>query len=290
MTLNAMTPRKRGSMSEARDVGSVGDHYGRGRVLERIFEALRAAGKEPDALTADDLSSIDQLHARGRVATLELARLAGISSGMRVLDVGGGLGGPARTLASEFGCAVEVLDITEELCRAGEALTEASGLGNLVSFQHGSALEMPYPDASFDIAWAQHTSMNIANKERLYKEIHRVLRPGGRLALHEILAGPTSPIYLPVPWARHPELDHPRPPDEARSLIRDAGFKELAWIDDTAPTLRWYEKRLAPMSGEPPPLGLHLVLGDDFDEMLRNQVFNLSEGRIAVIQALFGRP
>lgn len=277
-------------MSNDRDDRLVAEHYGRGDLAAKILEALRTAGKDPDALTIEDLAPIDQLHARGRVATLELARLAGITAGTRVLDVGGGLGGPARTLASALGCAVEVLDITEEFCRAGEMLTARTGLSALVSFRHGSALEMPYPDASFDIAWAQHTSMNIANKERLYKEIHRVLRPGGRLALHEILAGPTSPIYLPVPWARHPELDHPRPPDEARSLIRDAGFKELAWIDDTAPTLRWYEKRLAPMSGEPPPLGLHLVLGDDFDEMLRNQVFNLSEGRIAVIQALFGRP
>ena len=277
-------------MSNDRDDRLVDEHYGSGDLAAKILEALRTAGKDPDALTIEDLAPIDQLHARGRVATLELARLAGITAGTRVLDVGGGLGGPARTLASAFGCAVEVLDITAEFCRAGEMLTARTGLSALVSFRHGSALEMPYPDASFDIAWAQHTSMNIANKERLYKEIHRVLRPGGRLALHEILAGPTSPIYLPVPWARHPELDHPRPPDEARSLIRDAGFKELAWIDDTAPALRWYEKRLATMPGEPPPLGLHLVLGDDFDEMLRNQVFNLSEGRIAVIQALFGRP
>jgi ubiquinone/menaquinone biosynthesis C-methylase UbiE len=277
-------------VSNDRDDRLVDEHYGSGDLAAKILEALRTAGKDPDALTIEDLAPIDQLHARGRVATLELARLAGITAGTRVLDVGGGLGGPARTLASAFGCAVEVLDITAEFCRAGEMLTARTGLSALVSFRHGSALEMPYPDASFDIAWAQHTSMNIANKERLYKEIHRVLRPGGRLALHEILAGPASPIYLPVPWARHPELDHPRPPDEVRSLIRDAGFKELAWIDDTAPALRWYEKRLATMPGEPPPLGLHLVLGDDFDEMLRNQVFNLSEGRIAVIQALFERP
>ena len=144
---------------------------------------------------------------------------------MRVLDVGDGLGGPARTLASEFGCAVKVLDLTEEFCRARAAFTTRTGLSDLVSFRHGSALEMPYPDASFDAAWTQHSSMNIADKGRLYGEIHRVLRPDGRLALHEILAGPVSPIYLPVPWARRPELNHLCPPDRCARTPRRNGLR-----------------------------------------------------------------
>ncbi len=277
-------------MSDDRDDRLVGEHYARGDLAAKILEALRAAGKDPDALTIEDLTPIDQLHARGRGATLELARLAGITAEMRVLDVGGGLGGPARTLATEFGCAVEVLDLTEEFCRAGAALTARTGLEGRVSFRHGSALEMPYPDASFDVAWAQHSSMNIADKERLYAEIQRVLRPGGRLALHEILAGPVSPIYLPVPWAREPGLSHLRPPEEVRTLLKDTGFEELAWIDETAPALRWHQERLAATPARPPPLGLHLVFGDDFGELFRNQVLNLSENRIAVVQGLFERP
>ena len=190
----------------------VGEHYARGDLAARILEALRAAGKDPDALTTDDLAPIDQLHIRGKEATLELAHRAGLTSGTRVLDIGGGLGGPARTLASEFGCTVEVLDFTEEFCRAGEHLTTRTGLSNQVSFRHGNALEMPYPDARFDVVWTQHSSMNIADKERLYAETQRVLRPGGRLALHEILAGPVSPIHFPVPWARDPDLGSLRPP------------------------------------------------------------------------------
>src|SRR5918997_5681115 len=114
-------------MSEDHEDRCVGAHYGRGDLATRILEALRAAGKDPDDLAIEDLTPIDQLHARGRGATLALARLAGITPGMRVLDVGGGLGGPARTLASEFGCAVEVLDITEEFCRAGAMLTARTG-------------------------------------------------------------------------------------------------------------------------------------------------------------------
>ena len=276
-------------MSDARGGGSVGEHYGRGEVVAKILEALRSAGKDPYALTADDLVPIDQLHARGREATRELAGLAGITAGMRVLDVGGGLGGPARTLAGEFGCTVEVLDITEEFCRAGEVLTARSGLADRVSFRHGSALDLPYPDAGFDAAWTQHSSMNIPLKERLYKEIQRVLRPGGLLALHEILAGPVSPIHFPTMWARDPSLSYLRTPDEVRTLLGGTGFEELAWIDETAPALHWYRKRLATMPAEPPPLSLYLLFGDEFPEMLRNQVLNLSEGRVSVVQALFKR-
>src|SRR3712207_4580316 len=277
-------------MSADRDNRSVGEHYGRGDPAARILEALRAAGKDPDDLTTEDLVPLDQFHIRGREATLELAHRVGITAGMRALDVGGGLGGPARTLASEFGCTVEVLDFTAEFCRAGDMLTARTGLSNRVSFRHGNALEMPYPDASFDVVWTQHSSMNIADKERLYKEIHRVLRPGGRLALHEIMAGPTSPIHFPVPWARDPALNHLRPPAETRAFLEVSGFEELAWIDETVPSLQWYRERLAPTPGEPPPLGPHLVFGRDFGEMSRNQVRNLSERRICVFQALLERP
>jgi MPBQ/MSBQ methyltransferase len=276
-------------MNEDRDDKSVGEHYGRRDLASAILIALRA-GKDPAALTIEDLAPIDQLHARGSEATLELARLAGITAGMRVLDVGGGLGGPARTLASAFGCSVEVLDLTEEFCRAGEMLTARTGLADLVCFRQGNALKMPYPGAGFDEAWTQHSSMNIADKERLYAEIQRVLRPGGRLALHEILAGPVSPIHFPVPWARDPDLSHLRPPEELRALLKDRGLEELAWIDETATALRWHKRRLAATPGGPPPLGLHLLFGDDFDEMLRNQVRNLREHRISLAQAAFERP
>ena len=269
---------------------SVGDHYGRGDLAAEILEALRAAGKDPNALTIEDLAPIDQLHARGREATLELARLTGITPRMRVLDVGGGLGGPARTLASEFGCAVEVLDLTEEFCRTGEMLTARTGSSDLVSFRHGSALDMPYSNASFDLVWTQHSSMNIADKERLYAEIHRVLKPGGRLALHETLAGPVSPIHFPVPWARQPEISFLRPAEEVRTLLKDTGFEELAWIDETTSALRWQQKRLAAAPGGPPPLGIHLVFGNDFRTMLHNQLLNLKEGRISIVQAVFERP
>lgn len=278
-------------MSAHTDDEALNDHYGRGDLVNTILDALRAAGKDPNYLTTEDLASVDQFHTRGRRATLDLARLAGVSPGTRVLDVGGGLGGPARTLANEFGCTVEVLDITEEFCRAGEALTARTGLDRLVSFRHGSALDMPYPDASFDLAWTQHSSMNIADKERLYVETRRVLRPGGLLAMQEILAGPVSPIRFPVPWAREPAISHLQSPETIRALISASGFDELAWTDETASAAEWFALRFTRHASrpteDPSTPGLSLLLGDAAGEMFRNQTLNLREDRIAVIQALF---
>jgi SAM-dependent methyltransferase len=186
-----------------------------------------------------------------------------------------------------------VLDVTEEFCRAGEMLITRTGLEDLVSFRHASALDMPHSDASFDAVWMQHSSMNIADKERLYAEIQRVLRPGGQLALHEIMAGPVAPIHFPVPWASGPEINFLRPPEVVRTLITVIGFEESAWIDETASAVRWFKERLAAAdaaSGELPPLGLHLVLGADLGQMFRNLARNLQEDRVVVVQGVFERP
>ena len=273
-------------------VRSVNQHYGRADLLTAILAVLRATGRDPASITTDDLAAVDQFHIRGREATLELARLAEIAGGTRVLDVGGGLGGPARTLAAERGCHVTVLDLTEEYCRVGEELTARTGLGQRVVFRHGNALQMPFEDQTFAVAWTQHTSMNIEDKEQLYREIRRVLRPGGRLAMHEILGGTATPMYFPVPWARDPSVNFLRPAPAVRALIAGSGFEEVAWVDVSGASLGWFRQRVAAMQAAPAPspLGLHLLLGSDFGPMFRNQVRNLEENRIAVVQAVWLRP
>lgn len=272
---------------------SVNAHYGRSGLGRTILDMLRAAGKDLDNLTPDDLAPVDQFHTRGRDATLELLRHADFSAGMQVLDVGGGIGGPARTLASVADCRVTVLDLTEEFCQVGEMLTERTRLGDRVTFRHGSALDMPFPDASFDGVWTQHSSMNIADKERLYGEVFRVLRPGGRLALHEIMAGEAQPIHFPVPWAREPAISFLRRPDDLRALLTATGFKERTWLDVTAPSLEFFDRlqaRAAPPPGGPPQPSLGVLMGPEFAQMAANQVRNIREGRIAIIQAVLDRP
>jgi ubiquinone/menaquinone biosynthesis C-methylase UbiE len=265
-------------------------HYAGQDLAAAILGGLQAAGKDTERLTPDDLAAVDQFHIRGKEATLELAHLAGLTSGLHVLDVGGGLGGPARTLAAEFACSITVLDLTEAYCRVGEMLTTRTGLTERVRIQSGNALEMPFPPESFDVVWTQHSSMNIANKARLYAEIHRVLRPQGRLAPYEIMAGAVQPVHFPVPWARMPSMSFLRSPEEVRTLIAANGFAEVTWCDVSKPCLDWVRQRQAMAPATPPPLGLHLLLGPAIGVMFRNLTRNLEEQRIAVIEAIFARP
>jgi SAM-dependent methyltransferase len=271
---------------------SVRLHYGRPGLGDAILAAVRAAGKDPDRIAPQDLAPVDQFHIGGREATVELANLASLPPGLEVLDVGGGLGGPARTLARDYGSRVTVLDLTEEYCRAGEEVTRRTGLADRVRFRHGDALAPPFPDASFDVVWTQHSSMNIEDKERLYESIRRVLRPGGRLALHEVMAGPTEGgIHVPVPWSPDGAASFLRPPEAIRGLLAGLGLRESAWVDVSARAVAFLRERAAAARGAAalPPLGLHLLLGAAAGPMFANMLRNLEERRIVVIQAVWLR-
>ena len=265
----------------------VSEHYARTDLATSILKALSQAGKNLDALTIDDLAPFDQFHIRGKQSTLELAQRAGISAGQRVLDVGGGLGGPARTLAMTFDCDVTVVDLTQEYCHVGEMLTARLGLSDRVRHRHGNALALPFPDGSFDVVWTQHSTMNIEDKPSVYAEFRRVLRHEGRYALHEIMQGENAPIHFPVPWARDPAISFLLPPTTIRRLIEATGFMASHWIDETANARDWYAKRVQAATPGLPPLGIHLLLGEDIVAMSRNQIRNLNEHRIAIVQAVF---
>ncbi|HEX9719230.1 MAG TPA: class I SAM-dependent methyltransferase [Ramlibacter sp.] len=260
-------------------------HYARPDIGKQILAALEKAGKDIDRLTPGDLAPIDEFHIRGRAATLELARAAGVDSTKKVLDVGSGLGGPARALAREFGCQVTGIDLTEEYCRVAEMLSGRIGLSTHLEFLQGDALDLPFADATFDVVWTEHVAMNIPDKSRLYRQMHRVLKPGGTLAIYDILAGPAGPVHFPVPWARVPQSSFLATPDELRLFLDEAGFRIADWADTTDLARAWFAALAGKVRKEGlPPLGFHLLLGPEFKEMARNQRRNLDEGRIVLAQ------
>ncbi|HMJ98635.1 MAG TPA: methyltransferase domain-containing protein, partial [Reyranella sp.] len=167
----------------------VESHYASRSLVDVVLAALDAAGLPP-RLTAADLAPLDQFHARGLEATKELAALAGIDAANRVLDVGSGIGGPARYLAESLGCKIVGIDLTVEYCRLAEALTARAGLAGNVEFRAANALDLPFGDGEFDRVWTQHVAMNIADRPRLYREMARVVKPGGKLALYDAVAIP----------------------------------------------------------------------------------------------------
>lgn len=270
---------------------SINSNYDLGDLAEAILRGLRATGKDVDALTPADLRAVDQFHIGAHETTLALLRLAAVKPGAVVLDVGGGLGGPARTLALEAGCQVTVLDLTEEFVRVGTMLTARTGLSGQVQFKHGDATQMPFPAGSFDVVWTQHSSMNMPDKAALYAEAHRVLRPGGRLAIHEVMAGPVTPLHFPVPWAKDAAISFVETPAVMRALIEQSGFREAAWVDVSEAATGGWAGAIASVSapGGPPPLGLHLFLGPGTGELFQNLWRNLEEGRVVVVQAVFDK-
>lgn len=270
---------------------AVNQHYAAGDIGGIILNTLASAGKDLDALTPADLAPVDQFHTRGRAATDDLIAMANPRAGESVLDVGGGIGGSARLLAQEHNCNVTVLDLTEEFVRAGEMLTERTHLQDRVKFKVGSALDMPFDDNTFDLVWTQHSTMNIADKSKLFAEIHRVLKPGGRYALNEIMAGPVQPIYFPAPWATTSDISFLETPETIHALLESAGFHQIERREQTDLALEFVRQLAAGMgAGKPPPLGLHLLLGDRFVPGFRNLMKNFEEQRVRVISAVYRKP
>jgi sarcosine/dimethylglycine N-methyltransferase len=261
----------------------VRDHYGPTGLVERLKTALATFGPEEQRLTPQQLSPLDQFHTGGLPATAALAELAGITADMAVLDVGSGIGGPARFLAATYGCRMTGIDLSQPFVDAARYLAQRTGQNEHVTFTTASALDLPFEDKSFDLVLLQHVAMNIADRPRLYREIRRVLKPAGRFATYDVVLDSGDPHY-PVPWARTKATSFLLTAAATRQAIEPAGFRTLAWQDDSQAATAWFAQR---GSAPPPSPNLGVVMGPDFARFTANLGRNLQEGRLGILAAVF---
>jgi len=266
------------------DDEAINKHYGISGILNSILVALESSGKDLDALRLDDLAPVDEFHTRGKESTVEIANLAQLKSHHRVLDVGCGLGGSARYIANKYGCSVVGIDLTDEYIDVANKLTELVNLDEKVSFKQGSAIELPFTSEKFDIVWTEHTQMNIADKEKFYGELSRVLKPKGRLVFHDVFSGTVSEPYYPTPWAEYNSLSSLCTQEEAKTAIQKSNLEVNEWKDKSEQSLEFFKEMIkkTEKSG-PPPLGFHLLMGETAKTKLLNLARNLEENRTSVV-------
>jgi sarcosine/dimethylglycine N-methyltransferase len=266
---------------------AVQTQYATGLTRRNIEQALIAAGKDLEHLAPADLGLLEDFHTMGRIATSQLVDLAEITSTTRVLDAGSGVGGTARYIADQFGCQVTAVDLTEEYCETHRWLNRLVGLDGRISVQQADVTELPFDDGTFDAAISQHVQMNVADKARLYSEARRVLAPGGRLALWDIvIGGTTGQLDYPLPWADEPARSHLVTADELRAVIESAGFTLEHWNDlsDQAGAV------MQILFAQPPnPIGLQAFV-TNFARKAENLTRALADGRLRVIQGLARAP
>ncbi len=266
-------------------------YSGPGGLVAAISSALDAAGLARAALRPADLAPVDEFHIRGRAATLEIVEALGVTADSHVLDLGSGLGGPARTLAEVTGCTVTGVDLTPEFCEVATALSEWTGLADRTRFQAGDATATALPDASVDAALTVHVAMNISDKHALYAEAFRVLRPGGRFVVYDVVQGEGGEVHYPVPWANDASTSFLATPDDMRELLPAAGFEVISEVDSSDESLAWFQQMRARIQRDgPPPVTFAAFLGEAFGQMVANQVSNLAERRIRTVMFACSRP
>jgi ubiquinone/menaquinone biosynthesis C-methylase UbiE len=267
-------------------------HYTRGNLLQRLQAALAEDGVDPARPTLQALAPYDQFHGRGLEATEDLAALVQPAASDHLLDVGSGLGGPARYLAQRFGCRVTGVDLTPEFCAVATQLTQQLGLQNQVDFHVADALALPFGDASFDGAYSMNVSMNIADKASLYCALRRVLKPGGWLLLSELARGDGPEPDYPTPWAASAASSFLATPEQTRQGLLDAGFEvlQLKHSLDKARAYGARSRKLVERGEKPPHRAVMLIHGDVAGRAMANSARALNEGRTLPIEVLARRP
>jgi SAM-dependent methyltransferase len=267
-------------------ISKVREHYTATGLTDRIKAALMAIAPETKALTVAQLAPLDQFHTRGILATSELAEVAKLDLSTRVLDLGCGIGGPARYLSATFGCKVTGIDLSPAFIDAATWLTARCGLSDRVTFHVGEALHLPFEDEAFDAVFLEHVAMNIEDRGALYREVRRILAPGGRFVTYDLVLRDEDVVY-PLPWAGDASASFLLSECDTHTTLEGAGYKTVLWRDDTQVALDWFRTVMGAQTQSGPNLGL--VMGPDFAIMTGNLARNLRENRLGVLSAVLTR-
>ena len=263
-------------------------HYGGTDLLAAITAGLAKLGMDPSTATVDALAPVDEFHIGGRAAATELCAQLELDASHHVLDVGCGIGGTARFIATNFGADVTGIDLTPAYIAVGEELTRWTGLDERVHFTTGSALDMPFPDDHFDRAVQLHVGMNIADKAGLFREVARVLAPGARFGVYDIMTKADGAPDYPVPWSSEESTSFLETPATYRELLTDAGLSVTAERDRGEFAVEFFAAIAARSAeaGGPPPLGLHLIMGPEAPTKIANMIAAVRAGIIAPVEMI----
>ena len=269
------------------DTHSISDHWGTGDVFAKIKDAMQSAGIDPKTVTIEQLAPVDHFHARGFPATVELADALPIEAGQHLVDIGCGIGGPARYLANRFDCKVDGLDITAPFVEAGNQLSKLVGMQDQVRIAHGDGQELPYADETFDGGYAQHVTMNVPDRTTFFAEAFRVLKSGAFFALTEHGLGEVGNPYHPVPWSEDGAGAYLMRPVDTVTALKNAGFAEIEVTDTGEKYLQGYLRAIElAEKGEAPVFGVHILLGKLAPQIVRNAARNIEEKRTHPIQII----
>lgn len=268
----------------------VAGHYSSGSILERIHTALTAAGIDPQKATPEDLKPVDEFHIGGAAATRSLLEHVQPAADMEMLDVGCGIGGAARLIASEFGSKVHGVDLTPEFVETARSLSAMVGLSEKTSFEIGDAETLPVADQCFDGAIMLHVGMNVPDKTSLFKEVARTLRPGGWFALYDVMITGDPQLTFPVPWAAAEDGSFAETPADYRRHAERAGFAITVERDRREIAIDFFNKLQARAAADgPPKVGLHLLM-QDAPEKFSNMIAMLRSGQISPVELVLQKP
>jgi MPBQ/MSBQ methyltransferase len=263
----------------------VAQHYATENLEQRILAAFEAAGKPRNRITADDLAAVDEFHIGGREATEAIAAQMDLRPGMRLLDIGSGIGGPARYFASVHGCHVTGVDLAPEYVRTAQAISILVGVSASVQFEQGSATQLPFEDHSFDGAYMLHVGMNIQDKVKLFRAVKRALRGTAVFAIFDVMRIGPGELQFPVPWASKTDESFIATTDDYRNALLDEGFAIMAARERKQFALDFFaQMRQRNQQQQPQPVGLHLVMGETATLKLSNVVEGLRRGVIAPVE------